>query len=66
VNSTSSPFVTPTEADQMLNAAMNGAGLAFIPEDLARPYVESGQLKWVLEEWLPTFPGLHIYYPIRR
>ncbi len=51
---------------QMLNAALNGAGLAFIPEDLAKPYVASGNLKWVLAEWSPTFPGLHIYYPNRR
>jgi DNA-binding transcriptional LysR family regulator len=51
---------------QMLNAAIAGAGLAFVPEDLARPHVEDGRLKWVLEEWFPTFPGLHIFYPSRR
>ncbi|RDU99014.1 LysR family transcriptional regulator [Trinickia dinghuensis] len=53
-------------AYQMLNAAIDGAGLAFIPEDLAQPHVEAGRLQWVLEDWFPTFPGLHIFYPSRR
>ncbi|MGH8779032.1 LysR family transcriptional regulator [Paraburkholderia sp.] len=53
-------------AYQMLNAAIDGAGLAFIPEDLAQPHVAAGRLQWVLEDWFPTFPGLHIFYPSRR
>lgn len=51
---------------QMLNAAIDGAGLAFVPEDLAQPHVAAGRLKYVLEDWFPTFPGLHIFYPARR
>ncbi|HEY2020394.1 LysR family transcriptional regulator [Paraburkholderia sp.] len=51
---------------QMLNAAIDGAGLAFIPEDLAQPHVAAGRLRYVLEDWFPTFPGLHIFYPARR
>jgi len=51
---------------QMLNAAIDGAGLAFLPEDLALPHVAAGRLRWVLEDWFPTFPGLHIFYPSRR
>lgn len=51
---------------QMINAALDGAGLAFIPEDLAQPYLESGRLRWVLQDWSPTFPGLHIFYPSRK
>ncbi len=53
-------------AYQMLNAALSGFGLAYVPEDLARPHVESGRLQWVLEDWFPTFPGLHAYYASRR
>lgn len=53
-------------AYQMLNAAIDGAGLAFVPEDLAQPHVTAGQLQYVLEDWFPTFPGLHIFYPSRR
>jgi len=51
---------------QMLNAAIDGAGLAFVPEDLAQPHVAAGRLAWVLPDWFPTFPGLHIFYPSRR
>jgi len=51
---------------QMLDAALDGHGLAYVPEDAARPYVESGQLEWVLEDWFPKLPGLHAYYPSRR
>jgi DNA-binding transcriptional LysR family regulator len=51
---------------QMLNAAVDGAGLAFVPEDLAQPHVAAGRLRYVLEDWFPTFPGLHIFYPARR
>ncbi|XAH22029.1 LysR family transcriptional regulator [Xylophilus sp. GW821-FHT01B05] len=50
----------------MLNAALDGGGLAFVPEDLARPHIEAGRLQYVLEDWFPTFPGLHVYYPSRR
>ncbi|WP_321899611.1 LysR family transcriptional regulator [Paraburkholderia heleia] len=53
-------------AYQMLNAAIDGAGLAFVPEDLAQPHVDAGRLQYVLEDWFPTFPGLHIFYPSRR
>jgi DNA-binding transcriptional LysR family regulator len=51
---------------QMLNAAIDGAGLAFVPEDLAQPHVSAGRLQWVMRDWFPTFPGLHIFYPSRR
>jgi DNA-binding transcriptional LysR family regulator len=51
---------------QMLNAALAGYGLAYIPEDLARPYLAKGRLKRVLEDWCPPFPGYHLYYPSRR
>ncbi len=51
---------------QMLAAALDGCGLAFLPEDLAEPHVEAGRLRYVLESWFPTFPGLHAYYSSRR
>lgn len=51
---------------QMLNAAIDGVGLAFVPEDLAQPHVEAGRLSYVLEDWFQTFPGMHIFYPARR
>ncbi|MCS4061102.1 LysR family transcriptional regulator [Pseudomonas putida] len=51
---------------QMLEAALEGFGLAYVPFDLAKPHVETGQLAWVLEEWFPTYPGYHLFYPSRR
>jgi DNA-binding transcriptional LysR family regulator len=51
---------------QMLNAALAGFGLAYVPEDLAQPHVTAGRLKRVLEDWCPPFPGYHLYYPSRR
>lgn len=52
--------------NQMLIAALAGGGLAYIPEDLAQPYIVDGRLKPVLKDWCPTFPGYHLYYPSRR
>ena len=51
---------------QMLNAAVAGFGLAYVPEDLAQQHVAAGRLKRVLEDWCPPFPGYHLYYPSRR
>jgi DNA-binding transcriptional LysR family regulator len=51
---------------QMLNAALAGFGLAYVPEGLSQPHVAAGRLKRVLEDWCPPFPGYHLYYPSRR
>jgi DNA-binding transcriptional LysR family regulator len=46
-----------------LNAALAGLGLAFVPEDLAAPHIESGALEIVLADWSLPFPGFYLYYP---
>jgi DNA-binding transcriptional LysR family regulator len=51
---------------QMLNAALAGFGLAYVPENLAQPHLAKGRLKRVLEDWCPPFSGYHLYYPSRR
>jgi len=51
---------------QMLNAALAGFGLAYVPEDLAQPHVAEGRLKRVLADWCPPYSGYHLYYPSRR
>lgn len=51
---------------QMVEAALGGFGLAYVPKDLVEPHVEAGRLSWVLEDWFPTFVGHHVYYPSRR
>lgn len=53
-------------AVQMLNGAIAGLGLAYIPEDLARPHLAEGRLRRVLEDWCPPLSGYHLYYPSRR
>jgi DNA-binding transcriptional LysR family regulator len=53
-------------AYQILNAALSGCGIAFVPEDLAAIHVRAGRLISVMEDWCPNFPGLHAYYPSRR
>jgi DNA-binding transcriptional LysR family regulator len=51
---------------QMLNAALAGFGLAYVPEDLAQPHIAKGRLLRVLADWCPPFSGYHLYYPSRR
>ncbi|MDU6410988.1 MAG: LysR family transcriptional regulator [Yersiniaceae bacterium] len=50
----------------MLQAALDGLGLAYIPLDLAQEHIASGRLLPVLEAWWPRFPGYHLYYANRR
>jgi DNA-binding transcriptional LysR family regulator len=50
----------------MLDAALAGFGLAYLPEEYVRPYVADGRLVRVLADWCPPFPGYHLYYPSRR
>lgn len=50
----------------VLNAAVDGIGLAYVPEELAAPYLADGRLKQVLTNWCPYFQGYHLYYPNRR
>ena len=49
-----------------LSSALQGLGLAYLPEDLVRDPVQSGDLVRVLEDWCDPFVGYHLYYPSRR
>jgi DNA-binding transcriptional LysR family regulator len=51
---------------QMLNAALAGLGVAYVPEELVQSHVAQGHLKRVLENWCEPFTGYHLYYPSRR
>ena len=55
-----------TSVYPILNAALAGCGLALLQEDLVEPHLRAGRLVSVMEDWCPTFPGLHAYYPSRR
>jgi DNA-binding transcriptional LysR family regulator len=49
-----------------LDAAVAGLGVAYVPEELAQPYVHTGHLVPALEDWRPRWSGFHLYYPSRR
>ena len=49
-----------------LSSVLAGLGLAWLPEDQVLPYLADGRLIRVLDDWSPTFPGYHLYYPSRR
>src|SRR5580692_2736695 len=51
---------------QMLDGALAGLGLTYLPEGLVQPYISKGRLRRVLEDWCPSYPGYHLYYPSRR
>ena len=51
---------------QMLNAALAGFGLAYVPEDVAQPHIAKRRLKRVLDDWCAPYTGYHLYYPSRR
>lgn len=50
----------------VLNATLDGHGLAYVPEDLTKPYLDRGELVEVLADWSPNWQGYHLYYPSRR
>ena len=51
---------------QLLNAALAGCGLAYVPEGFAAGHVAKGRLKRVLADWCPSYSGYHLFYPSRR
>jgi DNA-binding transcriptional LysR family regulator len=58
--------VMVNDPDLAVRAAVDGLGIAYTIEALAEPFLRSGQLVRVLEEWSPSFEGLFLYYPGHR
>src|SRR5687768_9957905 len=54
------------DLDLVIQAALDGAGLAWVAEDRIAPLLASGALVRVLEDWSPPFPGFFLYYPSRK
>jgi DNA-binding transcriptional LysR family regulator len=50
----------------MIDAAANGYGIAYLPENLVQEDIASGRLVQVLDAWSPRFPGYYLYYPNKR
>jgi len=51
---------------QLLNAALSGCGLAYIPEGMVQTHIDKGRLKRVLADWCQPYSGYHFFYPSRR
>lgn len=50
----------------MAEAAAEGLGIAYVPENTARPHLARGEVVIVLDDWCPQIPGLFLYYPGHR
>lgn len=50
----------------ILQAALDGFGIAFLPHGEVQPHLDQGDLVEVLADWSPPFSGYHLYYPSRR
>ncbi|KRG73678.1 transcriptional regulator [Stenotrophomonas chelatiphaga] len=58
--------ITLSEQTTIVRAVLDGLGIAYVLEDAARPWLDSGQLVSMLEDWSPPFPGFVLYYPRQR
>ncbi|MBY3136730.1 LysR family transcriptional regulator [Rhizobium laguerreae] len=58
--------LTLDDNDLLVQAAAGGRGIAYVPEYFAQPFLVSGQLVTVLDDWCPPTPGLALYYPRSR
>jgi DNA-binding transcriptional LysR family regulator len=51
---------------QLLNGALAGLGLAYVPEGMVEAHIAKGRLRRVLDDWCPPYSGYHLFYPSRR
>jgi DNA-binding transcriptional LysR family regulator len=58
--------VMVNDTDLAIRAAVDGLGIAYTLQALAEPFLRSGQLVRVLEDWSPSLQGLFLYYPGHR
>ncbi|MCB1377299.1 MAG: LysR family transcriptional regulator [Alphaproteobacteria bacterium] len=58
--------LTLNRIDLILEAALAGHGLAYLPIDQVQDHIVVGSLVQVLEDWTTALPGYHIYYPNRH
>lgn len=58
--------LTCNRTPQIIQAALMGLGLGYVPQDRVAPHIARGDLIPVLQDWSPAFTGYHLYYPSRR
>jgi DNA-binding transcriptional LysR family regulator len=54
------------DLDLLLTAALDGVGVARIPEPLVAPHLAQGSLSELLDGWSTKLAGVYLYYPSRR
>lgn len=54
------------DADLMVQAALDGIGIAYMAGDALDAAVADGRLVHLLDGWMPAVTGLYLYYPNRR
>ena len=59
------PLVLDDE-DLVMQAALDGAGLALVAQHRAAPHIAQEELVRIMEEWTPPFPGFFLYFPHRK
>ena len=52
--------------DLILDAVLDGHGLAYLPLDQVTDHLKARRLVRVLSSFTPDLPGYHLYYPNRR
>jgi DNA-binding transcriptional LysR family regulator len=58
--------LTLNQEGLMIEAAVNGLGIAYVFESSVRDALQARRLSRVLDEWCPGFPGAFLYYPGSR
>jgi DNA-binding transcriptional LysR family regulator len=58
--------VIVNDIDLAVRAAIDGLGIAYATAAVADPFLRSGQLVRVIEDWSPAFEGFFLYYPGQR
>ncbi|WP_068086137.1 LysR family transcriptional regulator [Novosphingobium rosa] len=58
--------LTFNTSDLVVRAALDGFGIAFLPECQFQDHIATGRLIRLLDDWCEPYPGYHLYYPSRR
>lgn len=58
--------LTFNTSEHIIDAALAGFGIAFLPEEEFGTHIAEGRLIRILERWCLPFPGYYLYYPSRK
>ncbi len=58
--------LTFNTSEHIVDAALAGLGIAFLPEEEFGTHIKDGRLIRILEPWCQPFPGYFLYYPSRK